>query len=169
MAKTDLTAQRLRELLNYDPDTGVFTWVGRPSHFIKPNSRAGTLNRSEGYWMVKVDTYSYGAHRLAWLYITGEWPPHEVDHINGERADNRWTNLRSATKSQNQQNTRKPRVHGTSGFLGVSRRRHNPPLPWLAQIRINGQGYNLGQYATPEEAHSAYLEAKRKMHPFSTI
>jgi len=169
MAKTDLTAQRLRELLHYDPETGVFTWRVRMSNVVHANTIAGAIETIEKYRSIKIGGYSYKAHRLAWFYMTGEWPPHEVDHINGERSDNRWANLRSATKSQNQQNTRKPRAHGTSGFLGVSKRRHNPPLPWLAQIRINGQGYNLGQYATPEEAHSAYLEAKRKMHPFNTI
>ena len=169
MAKTDLTAQRVREVLHYDPETGVFTWRVRMSNAIHADTTAGAIETVQKYRAIGLDGYSYKAHRLAWLHMTGEWPPHEIDHINGDRADNRWANLRSATKSENQQNMREGRSNGTSGFLGVSKRKHKTAVPWLAQIRINGRGYNLGQYATPEEAHSAYLEAKRKMHPFSTI
>jgi hypothetical protein len=97
-----LTAERLRELLDYDPETGRFIW--RKDHptakHIKAGSVAGTKN-GRGYWVIGVAGAKYVAHRLAWLYVTGEWPAHLVDHENGDRLDNRFANLREATDSQN--------------------------------------------------------------------
>ena len=98
-----LTADRLRELLNYDPDTGVFTYrVTRAPRF-RPGDMAGHVD-VHGYRVIGLDLRIYKAHRLAGLYMTGEWPKHEVDHKNLDKADNRWVNLRPATHGQNRQN-----------------------------------------------------------------
>src|SRR5687768_4110898 len=125
-----LTAERLRELLDYDPDTGVFRWKTRPvrAEYLRTdrawNSRfagrpAGTLVK--GYVCILIYRRSYRAHRLAWLYVHGEWPRNELDHEHGNRADNRIEKLRSATRGQNMQN-RKPNSNNTSGYPGVIRK-----------------------------------------------
>lgn len=161
-----LTAWRLRELLHYDPLTGVFTWVKDAGRWgrIKAGSVAGHQN-SRGYMQIRVDERMYKAHRLAWLYMTGKWPEHQIDHISGVRHENAWCNLREATNSQNQQNVRKARSDNKCGLLGVSRDRDR----WKAQIKIDGSNKSLGTFDTPEQAHAAYLEAKARMHPFQMI
>jgi len=164
MAAKKLTAERLRELLTYDPETGVFTRrVSRRG--CSAGEVAGCLH-SVGYFYVGVDRVKYPVHRLAWLYMTGSWPREEVDHINGVRSDNRWANLRAATKSQNMQNQRKSRG-GTSKYLGVCRAHWGGK--WLARIVANGKQKNIGIFQTEEEAHQAYVAAKRELHEFCTI
>ena len=105
-------------------------------------------------------------HRLAFLYQTGQWPARQVDHINGVRDDNRWSNLRESTNAQNSQNERRARSSNTVGFLGVSRHRSGR---FRARIVVDGKERSLGLHDTPQIAHSAYLSAKRDIHPFSTI
>lgn len=161
--KFALTQKRLTELLHYDPNTGVFTWVVRRQG-IRLGQVAGCLS-CEGYWQIKVCENLYFAHVLAWLYMTGKWPTNEIDHINGSSIDNHWNNLRNVTSSVNQQNMRKAKKNNKTGFLGVSARYGG----FRAQIKINGKGYYLGSYGTPELAHEAYLNAKRKLHPGGTL
>ena len=160
---TELTAGRLRELLDYCPDTGVFTWKIRISN-VKVGDVAGCLEK-DGYLRIQIDSRLHFTHRLAWFYVTGEWPPDQIDHINGIRDDNRIANLRAATRSENGQNRRKPQANNTTGYLGVTRHRGK----FLAKIRLDGKRKHLGLFTTPEEAHVAYLEAKRRLHPFGNL
>jgi hypothetical protein len=166
MGKQELTAERLREVLSYDPDTGVFTRKVRTAQSVRVGDVAGTRHIC-GYWQINVFGALYLAHRLAWLYTNGEWPAAEIDHINGNRLDNRICNLRAATRHENGSNLRKPKSTNTSGYLGVtwSKQRRK----WAAQITVNRKGRVIGFFEDPAEAGAAYLQAKRELHGFCTI
>ncbi len=164
MAASDLTAQRLREVFNYDSETGVFTHLAG-NHKSKPGSVAGTTNNA-GYLVIYIDAHLYLAHRLAWLFAYGEWPEHLIDHINMDRLDNRLANLRNASKSLNAQNQRDANSRNKeSGLMGVSRNHGR----WKARLQLDGKQVFLGSFDTPEEAHQAYVAAKRVMHPGCTM
>lgn len=153
-----LTAERLREVLSYDPETGEFRW--RVSN--SPRAQAGALAgsaASTGYRDIRVDKQLYRSHRLAWLYVHNTWPANEIDHINGDKADNRLTNLREATSSQNKVNQVRLRADNSSGLRGVSWSAANQK--WLAKIRHQGQQKNLGYFQTKEQAAEAYALAAR--------
>lgn len=160
---SELTQARLRELLHYDPETGVFTRL-LAVRGVPAGSAAGT-NDGLGYLRTRIDGKKYKNHRLAWFYMTGSWPVGEVDHINGERADNRWENLRDGDRFQNQQNQRSATAASSTGLLGANRHRNK----FVAQIRLNGTTKHIGCFQTPEEAHAAYIAAKREMHAGCTI
>ncbi len=169
MAKADLTAARLREVLHYDPATGIFTWVRPTGRRAKIGDAAGSAE-GRGYWAIRIDCERYKAHRLAWLYQYGEWPLGDLDHINGDKRDNRIANLREASRSTNIQNLRAAKSHNSSGFLGVILDRSKKTAKrYTARIVHNGKQHSLGYYNTPEEAHAVYLEAKRKHHPGCVI
>ena len=160
--KEQLTQSRLKELLHYDPETGIFTWrVGRPG--CAAGKATGSKHRTLGYVQIGVDRKILYAHRLAFLYMTGVWPVEQVDHVNGDRADNRWINLRQVSHSENMQNIGGPRADNTSGLLGVCWNKRDSN--WNAQIKAHGRRVNLGGYPTPEAAHAAYLKAKDELHP----
>lgn len=145
------TAERVRELLHYDPLSGLFTrLVSRANAHV--GDVAGT-DSGRGYLRIRVDGKKYVAHRLAWFYMTGEWPAEQIDHINGCPSDNRWSNLREATRHQNSINTRK-RQDNTSGFKGVHW--HKSGKKWQAYIKLNGKKYHLGYFDTPEAASAMY-------------
>jgi hypothetical protein len=164
MAKTDLTAQRLRELLNYDPETGVFTWrVKIPRSKVNAGAVAGCLQT--GYAKIKIDGFVWLGHRLAWLYVTGKNAPPQIDHIDGNRSNNRMENLRPSTSSENQQNLREARSNSKSGVLGVIPYRSG----FRACIKHKGKTKYLGDFATKDEASAAYLSEKRIAHPFNTL
>mgnify|MGYP003403747115 CR=1 FL=1 len=163
MAAADLTAARLRELLHYDSETGLFTWLSG----VHRRPEAGAQTKS-GHVAINISGNSFFAHRLAFLYMTGEWPKNHVDHINGRPADNRWMNLRDVTRSVNMQNQRRAqRSNKSSGLLGVSW--HAQRNCWLAYISVDGRQRSLGLYKTAELAHAAYVEAKRALHEGCTI
>lgn len=165
MAKTDfLTAARLRELLHYDPETGVFTWLVSNTKRVRVGGIAGCTS-DHGYIRIAIDGVQHRAHRLAWLYMTGEWPAHQIDHINGTRDDNRIKNLRQATDAQNRQNLRKPRSDNRCGMLGVCANRDR----WRAVIQVGGKFKHIGTFDTPELAGAAYLAQKSILHPYQTI
>ena len=164
MAASDLTAQTLRELLDYNPETGEFAWA-KSRVGAKKGSTAGTI-RPDGYRSIFLTGYRYLAHRLAWLHCHGTWPSAQIDHISGDRADNRISNLREATSSINNQNKRGARSDNkASGLLGV----YKNGTRWSARVQLGKAKYNAGIYDTPEEAHAAYIKAKRLMHPGCTI
>ena len=163
MAKSDFTAQRVRELLNYDPRTGLLTWkIGRKKAAC--GSLAGTVTK-DGYVRISIDGVKVYAHCAAWLLEHGTWPAAQIDHINGVRDDNRIENLRDVSASVNQQNARRARRDNISGFLGVTRHKKL----WTAQLTVNGRTLHLGLFRKPEDASDAYLVAKRKHHEGCTI
>jgi hypothetical protein len=155
------TIERVKELVRYDPQNGSFTWIAGQNI----GKRATSLPNSHGYLRVVIDGKSIGAQRFAWFYMTGEWPEVDTDHRDGRRADNRFDNLRKATRSGNMQNLQKAHRDSATGFLGVSRHRDR----FAASISVDGNRYYLGSYKTPEAAHEAYLVAKRKLHPAGNI
>lgn len=165
MAKADLTAQRLRELLDYDSTTGSLMWLGKRRGAQK-DKPAGTIG-STGYRSIRIDGVIYSAHRLAWLHATGMWPAGIVDHINGNRSDNSLENLRDVSQAINRQNLKKANSDNKSGFLGVTR--DHARGKWFAIIYVDKRKHNLGRFATPEEAHASYIEATRRLHPGCTI
>jgi hypothetical protein len=156
-AQLKITAERLRELLDYDPDTGWFRWRVS-SQRVRVGQIAGNYAR-RGYWDIMVDGRSYRAHRLAWLYMTGKFPDRELDHIDGDGTNNRFSNLREATRSQNMANSRR-RSDSKCDFKGVYQRDSS----CFAHITTNGRQIHLGRFNTPEEAHAAYMAAARLHH-----
>jgi hypothetical protein len=163
LSMIELTAERLRNLLHYDPETGVFTRLVGNGRNVNIGDKAGSTHKGSGYRYIMVDRKNYSAHRLAWLYIHGAWPIGDIDHMNGLPDDNRLANLRDVTKAMNAQNERRPRKSNTSGFMGVRWRddRHC----WIAVLLIDGCKRKLGAFRTKEDAAAAYIEAKRKHHP----
>ena len=161
---TDLSLERLHELLHYNPRTGLFVRKVRAGNSAPVGTIAGGFNR-KGYRIIRVDGRRYLASRLAWFYVHGRWPKDEIDHRNGVRDDNRLANLREASHSENQQNRRKAHKSNATGFLGVSPNEGK----FRAQIKINGNRLHLGNFATPQEAHAAYVKAKRKLHPLGLL
>lgn len=159
MPKHTISAEEARQLLNYDPETGTFTWrVGRGS--ARAGSAAGTP-KGNGYAVIKIYGKNYSAHRLAWLLTHGVWPENQIDHINGRRDDNRLCNLRLATWSENNRNAKR-RSDNTSGVKGVSFDKARDR--WLARIKTDGYDRYLGRFDTPEEAHAAYCKAAAELH-----
>ena len=166
MAKADLTAARLREILHYDPETGVFTWRVNRGGSALAGSKAGHPSKRDGYVRINVYCCLSLAHRLAWMYVHGVFPKNHLDHINGHRDDNRICNLREATCAQNNQN-QAIRSDNKSGLIGVSW--HQPRGKWKAQIQFCNANKHLGLFCTKEEAHAAYLEAKLNLHLFNPV
>lgn len=170
MAKAILTAERLRAVVHYDPETGRFTRTVQLARRHRVGDRADFLIATgwlKGYYRVAVDSQRYLAHRVAWLYVNGRWPDGVIDHINGNRSDNRIENLRDGTQAQNMQNRRKAQSNCISGILGVHL--HRETGRWVARLQTGGVGRHIGLFATKEEAHEAYLREKRKFHSFCSI
>jgi len=159
MSPISLTQSRLKELLHYDPATGEFTWLTWRGGKARAGSRAGTDDK-DGYRQISVDGRLYKAHRLAWLYMTGKWPPGDTDHRNNTPGDNIWKNLRTATRSRNNQNS-KPR--GTSRHKGVSW--DEKSKKWRSQVRTGGKNHNLGLHVTEQAAAGAYATFAAKHFP----
>jgi hypothetical protein len=153
-----ITQEELKELLHYDPETGLFTWRAK-KRFRKAGSIAGGL--TNGYIIIKLNGHNVRAHRLAFLYMTGAFPTEVVDHINMVKHDNRWVNLRHATFGQNRFNIEPP-ANNTSGFLGVTW--HKPGKKWCAQIWFEGKKHYLGLFNTAELASNARNDFARKHH-----
>ena len=168
-----ITHEQLKQLIHYDPATGSFTRLvdqrhGRNKAFlaVKAGDVAG-FHGSYGYLYFVVDKTRMSSHRWAWFYMTGErlLRHMDIDHINGVRDDNRWANLRLASRSENMQNMKAAHSDSQTGFLGVERKREK----FSARICLNGKRYSIGSFDTAELAHSAYLQAKRKLHPRSEL
>lgn len=162
---TELTVERVKELLNYDPLTGVFTWrIKRKG--INKSRFAGSLTQY-GYLRIRIDGVSYRNHRLAWLVTYGEWPNGIIDHINSIKTDNRIENLRLSNHSHNAENQKKARIDNKTNMLGVSwYKRHKK---YEARIKVKGVLIHLGYFTNKDDAFSAYLTAKRRFHAGCTI
>ena len=155
----EITQEGLKEFLSYAPDTGLFVWrVTKGNKSI--NSAAGTIVRG-GYIRIGLNGKYYMAHRLAWLYVYGEFPTQYLDHINGVTNDNRIENLREATNQENQYNQGVCKAN-KSGYKGVSWRKGNKK--WVASGYANSKSIFLGYFNTPEEASEAYNEYAKKVH-----
>lgn len=158
--------EEIRDYLGYNEITGNLYWIKKPNSRINIETIAGTLHK-EGYLKIGFRRKIYLAHRIAWFIKTGEQPNEIIDHKDTNKTNNKWENLRKATKSQNEHNTQKQK-NNTSGYKGVSW--HKPSNKWAANIRLNTKLHHLGYYLSPEEAHAAYCTASVKLHgEFSNI
>ena len=158
-----ITQDRLKELLRYCKDSGVFSWRINRKGGVKSGQCCSCVD-SAGYVVIRVDGRLYRGHRLAWLHEHGVFPNELIDHINGIKSDNRILNLRLCTKSQNAQNA-KPHIDNTSGFKGVSFCRNTKK--WVADICVNGSSHRLGYFVDIEDAKRARASAELELHPFS--
>lgn len=165
-----ISAERLRSVVSYDPQTGEFVRTVRLANRHQVGDRADfavTAGPMTGYRRLSLDSKRFLAHRCAWLFVHGAWPEGEVDHINGDKSDNRIANLRIAVDGVNQENQRRPRKDNRSGFLGVQFHKQNGN--WVARIQHQRRTIHIGCFDSPELAHQAYVEAKRKLHAGCTI
>lgn len=167
-----LTQARLKEVLEYSPELGTFKWLTEKKtgkHDAFKLHMAGDLvsNAGHPYPRVTIDGERHYLHRLAWLYMEGEWPKEEIDHQDGDKTNIKWNNLRSASSTLNKQNTRKPRSHNKSGHLGVSWDAKREK--WTARIKVDGTYRYLGRFLLVEQAAQTYLDAKRQLHAGCTI
>lgn len=150
----------LHEDFHYEPATGVFTRRRICDRRFSVGQQVGDLT-SHGYLRFSVRGHRYSAHRLAWLYVNGEWPRLDIDHVNGVKTDNRIVNLRAVSRSVNLQNIRGPRRDNLStGLLGAYVCGHR----FTSRISVLGVDRYLGIFATAEAAHVAYIAAKRQLH-----
>lgn len=154
-----ITQRRVQELFKYDSEQGILYRKMRTGL-----KKAGTLSGT-GYWIIYADKKRYQAHRLIWLYVNGYLPQFDVDHIDGNRLNNCFSNLRECSRSENRQNLTATK-RNTVGILGVS---STASGKYLAQIQVDGQKHHLGTYATVGEARDAYAAAKKKLHIFHPI
>ena len=163
---TDLTHERLKMLLHYDPESGIFTRLSSASTRPLKGKPAGSANGS-GYLFIMLDKRRYQAHRLAWFYMTGAWPKKNLDHRDMNVANNKWGNLREASNSQNGAN-RARYANNTSGFKGVIwDKKHKA---WVARVRVNRKYHYLGSFRFAEQAHRAYaLAAKEAFGEFARV
>lgn len=156
---TDLTASEVKRLLWYDLEAGIFTWREKPHKDFrkKVGDVAGGSHRT-GYWSIQINRRHYLAHRLAWLYVHGEWPSEFIDHIDGDKSNNRISNLRVATNSQNKGNGR-IYASNTTGLRGVTKQGNK----WKAQIVHNRKNVYLGCFPSKEEAYDAFRKAEKEL------
>lgn len=152
--KCEITREEILENLRYDPDDGTFTWIKR-SGGRRVDGNAGSVNK-DGYLQMTVNGNVFLAHRLAWFLIHNKWPEKEIDHANMDKLDNRISNLREATGSQNRAN-RKVNPLSKTGLKGVTFKKSHKA--WCARITIDGKRKLCGYFKTPEEAHAAYCQA----------
>jgi hypothetical protein len=157
-----ISYQRLRDVLHYDPITGEFTWLRTLSMRAVAGQKAGSVDRvngRNGRILIRVDGKCYRAHQLAWLYMTGEWPAAEIDHRDLNGRNNRWRNLRLASRHDNVRNCAK-RSHSRWPFKGVRQLRSGR---WNARVRLEGREINIGTFDTVEQAHEAYMAKAREL------
>ena len=149
--------------LEFDANEGVFYWKKTFAN-AKVGKKAGSISK-KGYWVIGLKSQRYYLHHLVWLFERNEWPAKNLDHIDGDKLNNKFCNLRLADQKENNQNLRKPHRDSKTGFLGVSKKRNK----FVAKICKLGKKQVLGIFNTAEEAHERYVEEKRKLHEFCTI
>jgi hypothetical protein len=158
---TDISYNRLIELVDYDFETGLFTRkkaVGRSFE-----ARVLGYQKNNGYVAFTLDSKKYYAHRLAWLFVHKKFPTHDVDHIDGNRANNKISNLRDIPRSLNLENTIKAKSSNKStGLIGSYL--HEPTGKFMSRIQVNKKDKYLGLYETAQLAHEAYMNAKKQLH-----
>jgi len=154
-----LTQKRLKELFNYDPDTGIWTYLKSTTNWIKVGHLAGSINKATGYRQIQINYKTYPSSRLAWLYMKGYFPEHDMDHINRIRSDDRWCNLRHVSRRCNLRNVG---ITGknTSGIVGVYKDINRNY--WKAAIRINKKLINIGNFKKKIDAVKARWQAEIK-------
>ena len=157
-----LTQEKLKQLLHYNPDTGVFSWLVSRGNVVKAGDIAGWINK--GYRMIKINGKNYSSHRLAWLYITGAFPEDQIDHVKHNKTDNRFTKLREATNQENSKNCSKSK-NNVSGVTGVSWNKRDKT--WSAMIGVNKKTTYLGSSKDKFEVICARKSADNKygFHP----
>jgi len=156
-----ITFDELKKQLHYNPDTGDFTWLVSNTNSIKIGDIAGCKENGNSYTRIFVNKKSYKAHRLAWFYMTGEWPVTFIDHINGVKYDNKFNNLREATFIENQHNVPK-RIDNSTGYKGVSF--HKPSLKFAAYAMVNKKRFWLGLFETAKLAALSYENFVKQHH-----
>jgi hypothetical protein len=172
MANPIVTCEIVRELLNYDPDTGIFTWRYRDRKYF-PSDRAQKIwnvrffgkeagSKYLGYLIILIFGRRFKAHRLAFLYMTGSFPDMEIDHIDRNKSNNAFKNLREVSSSGNHQNVFNPQSNNKLKIRGV---RQTASKKFGAQIKVNGEYYHIGTFETAAQAEAAYLAAKAALHP----
>lgn len=157
----ELTQETLKQILNYDSNSGCFTYKISPTNGIYVGDIAGCLHKSTGYRRIIIKQVQYRMHRLAWLYVYGKFPEEYIDHINGDKSDNRICNLREATNQQNQLNRGKAKTNST-GFKCVSF--SNNKLKYRVKFTFNKIRYNLGTFDYAKDANNAYENFVKNLH-----
>lgn len=160
-----LTQIELKKILRYEEDTGDFYWIPFSRKKLIRERLAGGVDSVTGYRTISHNRVTYPAHRLVWLYVTGSFPEHVIDHVDGDKTNNRIKNLRDVTHTVNMQNQRKPNKDGTTGVLGVTRKGNK----YVAQIGHRKETMYLGIYDTVVEASARYLAVKRDLHEGCTL
>lgn len=155
-----ISRARLRKILRYEPKSGKFIRIKKTGKKGRLGQPVGSL-KPHGYVSIQILGIRYYAHHLAWLYMTGEWP-REIDHKNGIRSDNRWTNLRQATRFFNNGNRKKHRGPLPKGVIKVVNR--GGSVSYFGRITVRGKQIYLGARATPQEAHDSYVAAAKKYY-----
>ena len=160
----DLTQAELKEVLHYDPESGIFRWRFAKPNGVKPWNVAGAPN-SNLYVKIYIKKKMHSAHRLAWLYMTGAWPPEYIDHVDGDVSNNKWSNLRTASAKQNMENLRLSK-RNTSGFRGVIWKKD--VKKWRAQVGHRGRALTIGLFATKIEAAEAAAKKRAELFTHDT-
>lgn len=164
MSTQNVTADRLRELFKYDDESGLFTRIKRTG-----NTKIGsvaTCKNSNGYVVMHIDGKLYGAHRLAWLYVHGQFPIDQIDHVDGVRTNNSIRNLRDSSQYENMQNVAK-KATNKSGHTGVSW--DSQTGRWAAQIMSHRKTIRLGRFVLLDDAVNAYKSAKKNIHTYNPV
>lgn len=164
MAAKNHQIQDIKAWLDYSQEDGEFRWIKRVAPKTTVGGIAGCINKRLGYRVISFAGRTLYAHRLAWFYVHGVWP-NQIDHINGVKTDNRIVNLRDVSDRVNKENKRVAQANSTSGLLGAIKHGGR----WRARIHSAGADYSLGLFDKPEEAHAAYVDAKRRLHDGCTI
>lgn len=166
-----MEAERVREIWDYDPDTGILRWKINVSRWLAGYPAGNPKRRKDGksYVFIRFEGKWFLAHRLAFAWMTGRWPEQLMDHVNGVETDNRWVNLREATFADNARNRRLPRTNST-GYRGVFEVIRFGKVGYEARIKVNGKAVELGRFKTKQEAHAAYCTAQQEYHgTFATL